>query len=108
MMFSITRNDGNLDYQINMLFNKHDFNRSGYLGIQELQSFLNELLPAMGYSYFINFNQAREILFEIDRNCDGRASRREVKLMFNHIINNAARYGFGNKSFIKVRKLVWE
>jgi len=51
--------EGNLDFQINMLFNKHDFNRSGFLGIQELQSFINELLPAMGYRYMINYNQAR-------------------------------------------------
>jgi len=27
-MFSIKENDGNIDYQINMIFNKHDINRS--------------------------------------------------------------------------------
>jgi hypothetical protein len=49
----------------------------------------------MGYQYYINLNQAREILYEIDRNCDGRASRREVKIMYHHILQNAARYGLG-------------
>jgi hypothetical protein len=88
---------GGLDFQINQLFNRHDYNRSGYLGLVELQTFLNELFPAMGYQYYINLNQAREILYEIDRNCDGRASRREVKIMYHHILQNAARYGLGGK-----------
>jgi hypothetical protein len=94
-------NDGQLDMQINMLFSRHDYNGTGFLGTNELVGFLNELFAAMGYSsYRITYQQAQQILYQIDRNCDGRASRKEVKLMYKQVVNNSAMYGFSGQGKI--------
>lgn len=92
--------DNNLEQQINMLFNKHDYNRSGFLGVGELCGFLNDLFAAMGQSFRINDQyQAQQLLMQIDRNCDGKASRKEVRLMYQHVLSHGAQYGGQGKPF---------
>jgi len=84
--------NSSLDFQINILFNKHDSKGTGYLNLNALHVFLNELLLAMGNTYCLNYNQARQILFDIDPTCNGMANRMAVKRMYYQILQNSTKY----------------
>lgn len=67
--------DDQVMYQINILFNKHDRDRSGFLNARELQHFFNDLFQCLGYPYHITKDQAKQAIYECDPNCDGRVTQ---------------------------------
>lgn len=58
-MYGMDISDYQLENAINMLFIKHDYNMSGFLSVDELQDFFNDLFMQLGMPYRVNSFQAR-------------------------------------------------
>ena len=84
--------DTQLMKYVDQVFLKYDFDRSGFLTLNEIGNFFNECLANSGQSRRVTQQEAIQYMMNMDRNMDGRISKLELYSGLKAILNDQQGY----------------
>ena len=84
--------DTQLQKYVDQVFMKYDRDRNGWLNINEIYGFFNEVLALSGQNRMLSQQEAMNIARNMDRNGDGRIVKIELYTALKAILNEQQGY----------------